>query len=126
MGASAALAAAFNTPIAAVLCDQVLQPALVERSAGDTATDYNWYTKRMILASVISATKLYWLGDQSTDYASTWAFLDRRLDDVMQFEKTKAAFQKNPLARAVMWGPSRFLGLIRPPGGRRGPSYPPS
>ncbi len=99
---------------------------LIWNRCGDTATDYNWYTKRMILASVISATKLYWLGDQSTDHVSTWAFLDRRLDDVMQFEKTKAAFEKNPLARAAMWGPTRLLGMIRAPGARRGPAYPPS
>jgi ubiquinone biosynthesis protein COQ9 len=99
---------------------------LIWNRCGDTATDYNWYTKRMILASIISATKLYWLGDQSTDYASTWAFLERRIDDVMQFEKTKAAFERNPLARVVMWGPNRVLGMIRPPGARRGPLYPPS
>ena len=99
---------------------------LIWNRCGDTATDYNWYTKRMILASVISATKLYWLGDQSTDFVSTWAFLDRRLDDVMQFEKTKAAFEKNPLARAMMWGPARVLGMIRSPGTRRGSAYPPS
>jgi ubiquinone biosynthesis protein COQ9 len=95
-------------------------------SCGDTATDYNWYTKRMILASIISATKLYWLGDQSTDHTSTWAFLDRRIDNVMQFEKSKAAFEKNPVARAVMWAPNRILGMIRAPGVRRGPLYPPS
>jgi ubiquinone biosynthesis protein COQ9 len=99
---------------------------LIWNRCGDTATDYNWYTKRMILASVISATKLYWLGDQSTDHASTWAFLDRRIDDVMQVEKTKAAFERNPLARAAMWGPNRVLGLIRAPGARRAPPYPPS
>lgn len=99
---------------------------LIWNRCGDTATDFNWYTKRAILASVISATKLYWLGDQSTDFVSTWAFLDRRLDDVMQFEKTKAAFEKNPLARAVMWGPTRVLGMIRKPGTRGGPAYPPS
>lgn len=99
---------------------------LIWKRCGDTSTDYNWYTKRMILASVISSTKLYWLGDQSTDYALTWAFLDRRIDDVMQFEKTKAAFQKNPVARAMLWGPSRVLGLIRAPGVRRGSAFPPS
>lgn len=99
---------------------------LIWNRCGDTATDYNWYTKRVILASVISATMLYWLGDQSTDHAATNAFLDRRIDDVMQFEKTKAAFEKNPLARVLMWGPSQVLGMLRAPGARRGPSYPPS
>jgi ubiquinone biosynthesis protein COQ9 len=100
---------------------------LIWNRCGDTATDYNWYTKRMILSSVISATMLYWLGDQSTDRAATRAFLDRRIEDVMQFEKTRAALGRNPLARAVLWGPSRVLGLIRAPGARRGPAgYPPS
>ena len=99
---------------------------LIWTRCGDTATDYNWYTKRMILASVISATMLYWLGDQSTDHASTRAFLERRIDDVMQFEKTKAAVEKNPLARAMMWAPNRVLGMLRAPGARRGPTYPPS
>jgi ubiquinone biosynthesis protein COQ9 len=100
---------------------------LIWDRCGDGSTDYNWYTKRMILSSVISATMLYWLGDQSTDYVSTWAFLDRRIDDVMQFEKTRATLGSNPLARAMLWGPSRVLGLIRAPGARPGPAaYPPS
>ncbi len=100
---------------------------LIWNRCGDSSADYNWYTKRMILSSVISATMLYWLGDQSTDYVSTWAFLDRRIDDVMQFEKTKASLGNNPLARAMMWGPNRMLGLIRAPGARRAPAaYPPS
>lgn len=104
---------------------------LIWTRCGDASTDYNWYTKRAILASVISATMLYWLGDQSTDFESTWAFLDRRLDGVMRIEKTKAALQKNPLTRAMLWAPGQVLGLIRAPGARRPrtrpayPSYPP-
>lgn len=92
---------------------------LIWNRCGDTATDYNWYTKRAILASVISSTKLFWLGDNSTDYTATWAFLDRRIENVMQFEKSKAAFGNNPLARAMTWGPRQVLGLIRAPGIRR-------
>lgn len=91
---------------------------LIWTRCGDTATDYNWYTKRAILASVISSTMLYWLGDNSTDFTATWAFLDRRIENVMQVEKGKAAFSNNTLARAVTWGPRQLLGLIRAPGVR--------
>lgn len=64
------------------------------RAAGDTATDYNYYTKRTILAGVFSATVLYWLNDDSEDWADTWAFLDRRIADVLTFEKTKAKLSR--------------------------------
>lgn len=60
------------------------------RWAGDKATDYNHYTKRVILSGVYSTTLLYWLNDTSDDYEDTWAFLDRRIENVMQFEKVKS------------------------------------
>lgn len=60
------------------------------RAVGDTATDYNYYTKRLILAGVFSTTVLYWLNDDSEGAAETWAFLDRRIADVLTFETTKA------------------------------------
>lgn len=85
---------------------------------GDDAADYNWYTKRMILASVYSATLLYWLGDTSPDSERSWAFLDRRIEDVMRFEKTKAQLRDNPLARAAMWAPMQLLKHLRPPAER--------
>ncbi|MBY8976324.1 COQ9 family protein [Rhodobacteraceae bacterium NNCM2] len=84
-------------------------------ACGDTADDYNWYTKRMILSSVYSATVLYWLGDQSNDSVRTWEFLDRRIGDVMTFEKTKASLNKNPLIQAAMWGPNQLLSRIKAP-----------
>jgi ubiquinone biosynthesis protein COQ9 len=55
--------------------------------AGDTATDFNFYTKRGLLAGVYSATVLYWLNDKSALSADTWSFLDRRIDEVMQVPK---------------------------------------
>lgn len=54
------------------------------RAAGDTATDYNFYTKRGLLAGVYASTLLYWLEDTSAGAAATWAFLDRRIADVMK------------------------------------------
>jgi ubiquinone biosynthesis protein COQ9 len=55
--------------------------------AGDNATDFNFYTKRGLLAGVYSATVLYWLNDKSALSADTWSFLDRRIDEVMQVPK---------------------------------------
>ena len=55
--------------------------------AGDTATDFNFYTKRALLAGVYSTTVLYWLNDKSAGSADSWAFLDRRIDEVMQVPK---------------------------------------
>jgi ubiquinone biosynthesis protein COQ9 len=57
------------------------------RAAGDTATDYNHYTKRILLSGVITATTLYWLNDDSDDHAATWAFLDKRIDNVLTIGK---------------------------------------
>lgn len=89
-------------------------------ACGDTASDYNWYTKRLTLGGVYSATMLYWLGDASPNFANSWAFLDRRIDDVMNVEKAKARIEENPLLRAATWGPRQVLGLIRAPVARPG------
>ena len=60
------------------------------RWAGDTATDYNYYSKRVILSGVIATTRLTWFDDDSQHDAKTRAFLERRIENVMQFEKLKA------------------------------------
>lgn len=60
---------------------------------GDTSTDFNFYTKRLTLAGVYSTTLLYWLDDKSAGFENTWAFLDRRIGDVMTIEKTKHKFR---------------------------------
>ena len=59
-------------------------------AAGDTSTDFNFYTKRATLAGVYSSTLLYWLNDRSAGGEATWGFLDRRIDDVMKIEKLKS------------------------------------
>jgi len=59
-------------------------------AAGDTSLDYNFYTKRLTLAKVYASTLMVWLNDDSADLADTEAFLRRRIDNVMQFEKFKA------------------------------------
>src|SRR5690242_7381217 len=82
------------------------------RIAGDTSTDFNHYTKRMTLGAVYGATLLVWLDDQSEGWADTAAFLDRRLDDVMKFEKFKAEWRGSADRRLSV---SRFLGRLRYP-----------
>ena len=62
--------------------------------AGDTATDFNFYTKRGLLAGVYTSTLLFWLNDDSPDHAETWAFLDRRIADVMRIPQVSQRFKK--------------------------------
>lgn len=59
------------------------------RAAGDVSTDFNFYTKRGILAGVYSGTLLRWFNDTSGDESGTQAFLDARIENVMQYEKLK-------------------------------------
>jgi len=82
---------------------------------GDTSDDVNWYTKRATLSGVYSATVLYWLGDSSDGFAATWAFLDRRIEDVMQIEKFKAQVNASPTLSRLMAGPTWLLSRIKPP-----------
>jgi len=89
---------------------------------GDTSDDLNWYTKRAILSGVHSATVLYWLGDHSADHGATWAFLDRRIENVMQFERTKSRLRGSRMLRPFLAGPEWLAHRIKapPPGGMEG------
>jgi len=82
------------------------------RLAGDTATDFNHYTKRATLAAVYGSTLLAWLGDESEGDSDTAAFLDRRIDDVMRFEHFKARWNGDSDRRPSL---TRFLGRLRYP-----------
>lgn len=64
------------------------------RAAGDRATDMNFYTKRALLAGVYGATLLFWLDDTSEGGAATWAFLERRINDVMTIQKARGRLAK--------------------------------
>lgn len=58
-------------------------------AAGDSATDWNWYSKRALLAGVYVSTLIFWLNDESEGSQATWEFLDRRISNVMGIEKAK-------------------------------------
>jgi len=82
------------------------------RLAGDTASDFNHYTKRMTLSAVYASTLSVFVNDDSDNFADTRAFLDRRIDNVMQIEKVKyQAKQRTEFTPSL----SRFIGRLRYP-----------
>ncbi len=80
------------------------------RLAGDTATDYNHYTKRALLSAVYASTLSVFMDDESEDFADTRAFLARRIENVMQFEKVKAKIANRGGERFSL---ARFVGRLR-------------
>jgi len=82
---------------------------------GDTSQDVNWYTKRATLSAVWASVVLFWLGDDSAGQAETRAFIDRRIDDVMQIEKAKAKLRDNPLTRPLAKLQKHLTGGIKAP-----------
>ena len=81
-------------------------------AAGDNATDFNFYTKRGLLAAVYSSTVLYWLADKSNGFADTWAFLERRISNVMTIPKLQARVAD------TLGGLFQPLRILRRAGGR--------
>lgn len=82
------------------------------RLAGDTATDYNHYTKRTILAGIYGSTLAVFADDTSEGKARTKEFLERRIEGVMKFEKVKAKWLNSD---RETFSVTRFLGRLRYP-----------
>jgi len=76
-------------------------------AVGDRSTDYNFYTKRALLAGVYAATVLYWVDDRSDGAVESWGFLERRLDNVMSIPKVSQRVRA--LTRALP-NPMRLFG----------------
>lgn len=85
-------------------------------AAGDTATDYNHYTKRLLLGGVYAATVLAMLADDSEGRVETRGFLDRRIEGIMRFERVKSQLLGGPgqpeIERLSL---TRFIGRLRYP-----------
>jgi len=109
--ALALLALPTNVPFAAKLGWRAADA--MWRLAGDTATDYNHYSKRAILGSVYGATMAVLLNDESEGLADTRAFLARRIDGVMRFERWKHRRAARSIERPSL---ARFVGRLRYPG----------
>lgn len=91
---------------------------------GDTSRDVNWYTKRMTLSGVYSSVVLYWLGDDSLDMQATDAFIDRRIDNVMQFEKLKAQVKASPILKPFTGTLDRMMASVKAPSASADPNLP--
>ncbi|SMO76445.1 COQ9 family protein [Paracoccus laeviglucosivorans] len=85
---------------------------------GDTSDDVNWYSKRATLSTVYGATVLYWLGDDSPEAEDTRAFLERRIEGVMRFEKIKGQVGALPGVSALA---DLATGWIKRPVARHAP-----
>ena len=90
------LCAYFALPQNAALGLKVLSRTVdaIWRAAGDEATDFSYYTKRATLAAVYSATLIYWLDDDSDGFADSFAFLERRVGDVMEMHMAREKFSR--------------------------------
>ena len=83
------------------------------RAAGDETTDLNHYTKRLTLAGVYAATLLVFVDDKNKDWAETRAFLARRIEGVMRFERAKAQWKGIGAGERLSF--ARFIGRLRYP-----------
>jgi ubiquinone biosynthesis protein COQ9 len=90
--AAAFLALPQNAPLAAKLMFETVDA--MWRATGDQSSDFNYYTKRALLAGVYSATLLHWLSDSSEDRRDSWVFLDARIEDVMKIQKMRGGLEK--------------------------------
>lgn len=97
---------------------------MIWNELGDTSRDGNWYTKRATLSAVIGSTLLYWLGDESPDHAATNAFIDRRIDEVMQIESLKGKLKQNPFTKPFMDAQAALFERFFAPNGQDGSGLP--
>ena len=106
--AAAFLALPQNAPLA-VRCLFATVDA-IWRAAGDKTSNFNYYTKRALLAGVYGSTLFYWLSDSSEDNADSWAFLDARIEDVMRIQKARGELER---AAAALPDPFGILAALR-------------
>jgi ubiquinone biosynthesis protein COQ9 len=107
-----------NAPLAAELLYRTVDD--IWFACGDRSTDWNFYSKRGLLAGVYSSTLMVWLNDESEDFETTRRFLDRRIGNVMAIPKITGRAKK--LGDIVSFVPRRLKAFrtFRPAGARRG------
>lgn len=100
--AARAMTRALANPLRAPEASRILWRTAdrIWRALGDKSTDENYYSKRAILSGVLASTYARWFSDNSPDHEATWAFLDDRIENVMQFEKFKARLK--PVSEAAL------------------------
>ncbi len=90
----------------------------------DSSTDVNWYTKRATLSGVYGSVVLYWLGDTSPEHSATREFTDRRIENVMQFEKFKATLRQNTGLKPFTDRLSKMMTAVKAPSKARDADLP--
>ncbi|MER2520593.1 MAG: COQ9 family protein [Bdellovibrionales bacterium] len=100
------LVAWYAMPLHAPLAARKVMTAAdaIWKAVGDRSTDFSFYTRRMMLAGVLKAVTLFWIGDESTGSRATWDFLDRRMADVMRFGKTISLLKE--------WSPAEIVEMV--------------
>ena len=88
----AVLALPTNAPLALRILHRTVDAIWYE--VGDRSADFSYYTRRALLAAVCGATMLVWLDDTSPDNVESWAFLQRRIDDVMRIAGLRGRIQR--------------------------------
>ena len=63
--------------------------------AGDKSTDYNYYTKRIILMNIYALTFSFFVFDNSKDLEKTKKFLDKEISVVLNFGNFKNKLKKS-------------------------------
>jgi len=102
------LAAPQHAPLAAKLTMRTVDA--MWRAAGDTSSDFSYYTKRALLTAVYGSTLAYWFSDASEGHSATWTFLGNRIDNVMQIEKFRGQARE---AIAKLPNPLDILNSLR-------------
>lgn len=78
--AMALLALPWNAPCGLRLLARTA--SAIWHAAGDTSTDFSWYTRRATLAAVYATTLAYWMRPIKPEMDDVLSFLDRRLQDL--------------------------------------------
>jgi len=71
----------------------------------DQSDGLSRFTRRGLLVGILTSTFFFWLEDMSPDFADTWAFLDRRIDDALKLGRLPAALKT--------WSPSGLRDRLR-------------
>ena len=104
----AVLALPLNAPLALRLLYETVDG--IWYAAGDSSTDFSFYTKRLTLAAIWAATVLYWLEDRSEGFADTSAFVERRLADAARIGRARRGLEA---ATERLPNPFRLLRPLR-------------
>ena len=110
--AASFLAVPTHAPMAAQLVLDTVDA--MWRATGDQSSDFNYYTKRALLAGVYGSTLIYWFSDSSEGHEATWSFLDSRIEDVMRIQKMRSSVENAAAKLPDPFGVLASMRMARP------------